>query len=90
MEIYVTILIRAVIAYLILHFALKKASKFHNDMVWGNREAEWPKNRGEPPPSDEELKWQITHLRDDIGGISAHMMHIVALLTAILAVLIIK
>lgn len=53
----------------------KKHGKYASSAVWAhvmksNRLSEGNPNRTAPPPSENEMKWHLVHIREDIGSIA--------------------
>ena len=55
-----------------------------------NRSIEQNPNRQEDPPSDREVKWQVVHIRDDIGSLCGLLCVTNGLLAAIVTLLLLK
>ena len=55
-----------------------------------NRLTEQNPNRQEDAPTDRELKWQVVHIRDDIGSLCGLLCVTNGILSAILALIILK
>jgi hypothetical protein len=71
------------IGWLISGFAI--SSSFQK-----NRFSEHEPNRLEEPPPDKVMKWQIVHIRDDLGILCGLLRLTIGILTAILAILAFK
>lgn len=55
-----------------------------------NRLIEQNPNQQEDAPTDRELKWQVVHIRDDIGSLCGLLCVTNGILSAILALIILK
>jgi hypothetical protein len=86
----ITIAIRIIVGFIAYIVVSWRAAKLLIRMCDGNRSSEWPSNKKTEPPSKNELKWEIVHIRDDVGGIAGLLSLIAGLIAAILAVLVVR